>query len=406
MFSRVSLAEEAPVPFTVKPYTGGQKKYYKLLPRPFLEVYTYTDHSIILKQALDEKPKSNIPHSVEELIGDPGASWIVVKFENYNLGKMSWLTISSLSDTEQIQKFDQVSLDRWGGQSAMFNGNQLKIELFVMPTDKDVFYNIKEILVGDFRKNSESNNSNENTEKESSLQSADGREDICGNIDDRVASSDKRIGRIMPFGCTGWALKNGAYLSAGHCVNSRFKYLQFNIPQSFEDGTPVHPPINDQYFIVPESIEHISGGVGNDWAVFSVVPGSDGLMPHQKYGSFELSTSNDSGVVEVAGYGVDDSPTGKPPEFFNATSQTQQKDNGDLLKVDIVNENKVIVNHRVDTRKGNSGSPIYLKNKPSVAIGIHTHNGCSDSRFNNANRGTGFSNQKLLQAIMRKGDFY
>ena len=97
-------------------------------------------------------------------------------------------------------------------------------------------------------------------------------EAICGSTDDRVASANPRAGRIMPVGCTGWLIDGGSLLSAGHCIGTDFQTVEFNVPASLANGTTVAPPVRDQYRVVAGSIVSQNGGVGNDWAVFQVLP--------------------------------------------------------------------------------------------------------------------------------------
>jgi hypothetical protein len=49
--------------------------------------------------------------------------------------------------------------------------------------------------------------------------------------------------------------------------------------------------------------------------------------------------------------------------------------------------------YTVDTQGGNSGSPVIVEGGGNVAIGIHTHGGCSATGGSNA--GTGFRYQGL-----------
>ena len=59
--------------------------------------------------------------------------------------------------------------------------------------------------------------------------------------------NDPAVGRIMPVGCTGWVISNGAFLTAGHCFTRGMTTIQFNVPASAADGTTNPPPPNDQY---------------------------------------------------------------------------------------------------------------------------------------------------------------
>ena len=89
-------------------------------------------------------------------------------------------------------------------------------------------------------------------------------------------------------------------------------HVEFNIPSSESDGTPVHAALDDQYAIDTSTRLFDNSGFGKDWAVFRCHPNSNtGLLPHQKQGAFfrmtnEVPSIND--IVRVTGCGVDNDP--------------------------------------------------------------------------------------------------
>ena len=200
-----------------------------------------------------------------------------------------------------MQTFTQEKLAAWGGETARFNGGEVRIELIRFPGDGRVFYEFSEFMFGVPIGESieELNETVDQPEPES----------ICG-ADDRTPSVDHRIGRLMPVGCTGWTLSNGALLTAGHCVHSAMRILEFHVPKSLSDGTTQSPPIEHQFRVVQTSIVSENRRLGQDWAVFSVLPADDGRLPHQIYGGFEITQHDESESVAVVGYGLDDEPVG------------------------------------------------------------------------------------------------
>lgn len=181
---------------------------------------------------------------------------------------------------------------------------------------------------------------------------------------------------------------------------TRMKILEFNVPPSREDGSLRVAAVEDQYPIDTASIEH-GVGVGNDWAVFRALPNSQtGLLPAQRQGVFyRLASGITPGAVTVSGYGADDDPPSDSPvnSFRNAQNQTLQTDSGPWVGRTVApGGNRVTLRYRADTRGGNSGSPV-LDPASGLAIGIHTHAGCDGPP--EGNRGTGFENTRLRQAI-------
>ena len=322
-----------------------------------------------------------------EDVGNPSAPWVIIRFGPFNLGENSQLVISSLRDPEQVQTFTQEKLAAWGGESARFNGGEVRIELVTFPGDSRVFYEFAEFMFG--------TPIGESIEELNETIGQPEPESICGE-DDRTSSFDHRIGRLMPVGCTGWTLDNGALLTAGHCVHSAMRILEFHVPQSLPDGTTQSPPVEHQFRVVQTSIAHKDRGVGQDWAVFSVLPADDGRLPHQIYGSFGITQQDESEEVTVLGYGTDDAPVGETGKW-NSDNQTQQEHTGALDEQLVNSEQSAVVRHRAGTQKGNSGSPIFIAGPDGEAIGIHTHGGCART----SNEGTSFRNEELWGAIHR-----
>lgn len=342
---------------------------------------------------------ASAPVVTRETVGDSEGSWILVRFAEFDLGNTGELLIVSRSDPGQSQIFTQETLLAWGGQSAIFNGGEVDIVLRRSAGESDVFYRIEEMVVGEYVERARS--LPEDSTGAAGPQSAEA-EALCG-VDNRIRSTDNRLGRIMPIGCTGWSIENGVYLTAGHCMGANMAMLQFEVPASDPDGTPNHPDIDRQFRIIAASIVGVDDGIGNDWAVFRVLPNSQGKTPDEIYGAFSLTRTNPSGGVWVRGYGLDDSPAGAPPSLRNADSQIQQQHSGPLVEVNASNPDRPFVRHRADTRGGNSGGPIFSVAAPGEAIGIHTHGGCNTSSTS-ANHGTSFTHDLLWAEIEKHGE--
>jgi hypothetical protein len=280
----------------------------------------------------------------EKAISIPGAAWLQLQFSNVQLGQGGTLTITSAAGDRQ--SFSQATLEAWGGLTAIFNGPELRVILTPGPgATEPVVARVGNIIIGlppavegaaevapqpliqllgaDFRRF---------IPEEARRPRAEGAipgtpEAICGATDDRVPSNNPRSGRIMPIGCTGWLIDGGALLTAGHCTGASMQTVEFNVPASQPDGTPVSPPVQHQYRVAAGSTVTQNTGTGNDWAIFRVLPNTQtGLLPAVAQGAtFQLSNTQNPANVRITGFGVD----GPPPNFGDpppqdATNQTQQ----------------------------------------------------------------------------------
>lgn len=300
--------------------------------------------------------------------------WLQLHFSDYNLGEQSYLIIKSLYDSKW-QKLDATSITQWSNYSAYFNGSAVEIRLFLYPMDNQIFIKINEVIGGDWY-NGEIN------------------ESICGSTDDRVASDQPATARLLSIGCTAWIIPNGKFATAGHCLDgSSATVVEFNVPISLPNGTLQHPDPEDQYTVNVSTKIFTNGGVGNDWGVFQVYPNSiTGLMPKEAQNAYwPLVQDYSPDSIRVTGYGVD----GPPPNFGNttrdSTNQTQQTQVGPNA-----GSSGTTMRYVTDTQGGNSGSPI-IDALTNVALGIHTHGGCSSGGGNN--NGTSFFHTALWTAV-------
>lgn len=339
------------------------------------------------------------------------APWLQVQFGAADLGRNSYLRLTGVQDGA-TQELNASLLEAWSKRSAMFKGGAIKIELFAAPEDKDVFFEVESAIVGDWIGGVPLSPTRPNVQEwpgstpQIPFEIPDTPNTICG-VDDRVASNDRAIGRIVPIGCTGWVISNGAFLTAGHCFTPTMTQIQFNVPASLANGTIQPPAPNDQYPIDRSNVVWRNNGEGDDWTVFRVTANmTTTLTPPLAYDTFYRIRPNDQpATVRVTGYGVD----GPAPCFgesrqpgctnpsppLNATNQTQQTATG-------AGQGRTgdHYEHRVDTTGGNSGSPVMYSDLPNrQAFAIHTHGNTVAACDTDFNGGTAFTNATLAATI-------
>ena len=342
-----------------------------------------------MSSGLLESVKPQTVLGFRQTVRKVGAAWLQLHFSDYNLGKQSYITITSLKDNSQ-QRLDAKSLQQWRNSTAIFNGDAVDVELHIAPGEKGVFINIREITVGDA------------AVRATTAESLAVEESLCAT-DNRVASNDLRAGRIMPIGCTAWIISNGAYLTAGHCTGADMQILEFNVPPSLPNGNTVASLPQDQYSIDASSVVFFNDGfgqIGNDWAVFNIFPNTNtGLLAVHAQGAFYRMSRDDNPTnIRVTGYGIDNTPVGTTGNR-NAQNQTQQTDTGAFINEDVQGASDVVLEYTVDTTGGNSGSPV-INTANGVTLGIHTNAGCNPGATPpQGNTGTGFENNALENAI-------
>ena len=318
-------------------------------------------------------PYHMVPYSLSSGVyeGDQGASdaftlkfsevvrvrdipWLRLMFRDVHLGNNSYMVITSLKDG-LFQRLDGLTIAQWQFTSAYFNGDAVRLELYVHRKDQGVYVQLEEVMAGEYVQNLII-------------------ESQCGPTDDRIPSNNPATGRLMSIGCTAWIITNGKLVSAGHCLDgSGGTVMEFNVPLSLPNGTLQHPGPDDQYAVDLSSKVYTNGGIGNDWGVFEVFDNSNtGLQPIAAQGAAFTVVQNllpDS--IRITGYGVDyDDP------ILNQTQQTHVGPN--------VGSSGTTMRYRTDTEGGNSGSPV-IDNATGFAVGVHTHGGCQISGGGNNN---------------------
>ena len=344
--------------------------------------------------AVDTDLASNLRHTIQM----PDALWLRLHFSEYNLGQRSHLTITSLKDGG-IQRLDNRSLPKWENATAVFNEDDVEIELHTDPADTGTYFIVDSVVLG--------------VPETVPATSPDGIETLCG-ADNRVASTDGRVGRLFFGGCTAWLISNGSLLTAGHCVDfdpdkdgpllpdgilDLSGVVEFNVPPSLDNGTTVAADPNDQYPIDTSNVvwryDGENQGLGKDWAVFNVNVNSNTLLtPFQAQGVFFRTTNANPAqldTIRITGMGVDTTPAGSSGGG-NAQNFTNQTSTGPYAFEHFSGSN-IYHSYFVDTTGGNSGSPIIWDN--GYTVGIHTNGGCADG----ANNGTSFEVNALETAM-------
>jgi len=305
-------------------------------------------------------------------VSAPGAAWTRVAFGEVELAPGTVVRITSLEDNHD-QELDATELAQWRNTTAYFNGDTLRVEVVGVRGEGVSRLRIDRVIAGD-----------------GFTQGAAG-DSICGSTDDRELSMDPRQGRLMPVGCTAWMIDDCAkcFLTAGHCTFSA-SVVQFNVPLSTTSGAVRMPPPEDQYSIDPASMQSNGGlGIGNDWAYFGTFPNADtGLTAAQAQGDWyrlDDAAPSATGDIRITGYGSTFG-TGAPLQW----NQVQKTHTGPFVA-----RSGFGISYQTDTTGGNSGSPV-IDETTGLAIGIHTHAGCSPSSGNN---GTAIDRPELQDAL-------
>jgi hypothetical protein len=219
----------------------------------------------------------NLYQAFNKIVQIDSAQWFRIFFKKHDLGKSSYIEIRSTLDNSR-QLLNSKSIFEWQNTSAYFNGSTFEISLYVAPDDKNIYFEIQEILIG------------YNLTK-------DGYNGICG-VDDRIRSNSLMVARLWSGTVYGTAFKvcPDKFVSAGHLFGVMSVVIEFNIP---DYGG--HPPASDQYSVDPTSLEQ-----GDDWAVFKVFPNSNTGNEPLKEGVCLNVTQDIIGTnVKTIGYGLD-----------------------------------------------------------------------------------------------------
>ncbi|TVQ62055.1 MAG: hypothetical protein EA378_06215 [Phycisphaerales bacterium] len=317
-----------------------------------------------------------------ETVHQPGADWVRLRFDpSTHLPEGYALILISEADGA-TQLIDADELARWRYTSAYFNGPGVRLELLppLEPAAPSLHHEARVVIA-----NVESPEAHP----------GDIQFSICGPTDDRDPTSDPRIGRFLPAGCTAFLIEPNGLLSAAHCVRDD-AVVQFNVPPSGPGGELRHPDPADQYPVDPDSVQSPQPfAPGNDWAYFGLFPNATtGLGVREAQGpGFTLApqpVAADHRTVRVPGYGL---ATGQlPPEL----SRTLTVGQGPLVEVDATR-----LVYQADTTGGSSGSPV-IDTATGDVLAIHGSAGCdahSGAHNPTGNTGTAVWTPTLRAAI-------
>jgi V8-like Glu-specific endopeptidase len=304
------------------------------------------------------------------------AEWLRLSFHELVLAgdpateNASVLRITSIKDGH-VQFLNAHTAKQWSNTSAYFNGSTLLLEIVAFPNTGPSRLTMQQVTVGEIPVLERS---------------------ICGPTDDRILSNDPRAARLMSVGCTAWLHNdlNRTFLSAGHCTVNSSSVVQFNVPLSNANGSVNHPGPEDQYPVEMTSNQGNGGGTGNDWRYFGAFPNSNhGLTAFQRQGDFYIKASVAPPVqgqlIRITGYGTVSSPVS--PTW----NQVQKTHAGPY----VLNQG-TLLRYQADTTGGNSGSAV-VDESTGLAIGIHTHAGCTST--GGSNQGTAIHLQALQNAL-------
>ncbi|MBN2492532.1 MAG: hypothetical protein JXQ29_16915 [Planctomycetes bacterium] len=326
---------------------------------------------IVLRSGVHANPSAIEQMVWQQPVQIPGAASLKLHFTTLDLPGSSRVEITSFRDCG-TQTLDARLRRHWFPHSAYFNGDAVLVRLFAGAYTSGVSLEADGVEVG--------------------LPPAGNVDSICPPTDDRVLSSDRRVGRLMPAGCTGFlGTSLGLVFTAGHCSGTIAQLIEFNVPLSGSSGAPNHPPPEDQFPLVLNL-----GGISNpnacDWAVY--VPGTNHLRqtPLQRQnGTFTLATQLPaaSSTLRITGYGMHLTQ----PNW----SQAQKTTTGPLVATGSGPCGPYLLRYQVDSISGDSGSPV-IEERGGTVIGIHSGGDCAGSL--GANQGSAITNadlQRILQ---------
>ncbi|MFG0320340.1 MAG: PKD domain-containing protein [Planctomycetota bacterium JB042] len=298
------------------------------------------------------------------IVTRPGAASLRLFFDEIDVGAEGSLVVTSLRDGER-HVLTPTEVVKWGATSGFLNGDAVSLELWLGPGERGS-YVLDRLLAGTGGPFPTS---------------------ICG-VDDRIPSTDNRSVRMLngsgTSACSGWLVSTSdCVFSAGHCMPTYANVAEVNVPPSLPSGALVHPPLQDQFPVDAGSLTFTSGGVGNDWGVARLFSNNLGQSASALHGLFQLATfvPTSGQTTRITGYGSD---TG-------TSDQTNQTHTGPFHS-----SSGTAIRYTVDTTGGNSGS-VVIDEASGLAVGIHTHGGCSSS--GGYNSGTTVTHPALQSAF-------
>lgn len=189
------------------------------------------------------------------------APWIQLDLSNSDLDANAKIVLSS-EDGSTLQQLDQEGLANSNGWSAILPVSSVTVTLVTNPMPWED--NTSSLLVSGFFAGVCEDDRDETAYK------------MCGGVENRVSSTDVRIGRFN--GCTAWLVSEDVVVYAGHCGKP---YESARIHFTFDAAeNPVTVSLADQYAVVVDSHRYDNSGTGSDWAAIRVRPNSEtGELP-------------------------------------------------------------------------------------------------------------------------------
>mgnify|MGYP000456975786 CR=1 FL=1 len=219
---------------------------------------------------------------------------------------------------------------------------------------------------------------------------------ICSATDSREQLFNKPVARLSKStgtkGCTATLIGKSCAITAGHCVKNLYRG-EFNVPNSV-DGEAIAANKEDTFLIDSKSISFQDEGRGNDWAVFKFSKNKlTGKYPGEVFGKYEIELyePTTSEPLRISGYGAhyDD----------NTLAYTLLSAVGFADYIGYSEEGRTLLNHKVDTTPGSSGSSV-INERTNKIIGIHGQGGCASSRII-WNSATMIKHHKKIQAAIK-----
>jgi V8-like Glu-specific endopeptidase len=220
---------------------------------------------------------------------------------------------------------------------------------------------------------------------------------LC-DYDQRTPSFDSKVGRIRAsqtssHPCTATLIGENCLITAGHCqADDESWIVEFDVPASDDKTGKMNPSSMENLFHSKTVYGRKNAHHGKDWMVFSVKKNVvTGNYPGQERGFYEVADTAPFpfATLSITGYGL---------SIHNERRNAQQSSTGRLVSVQ---NNRQVIQHRVDTSAGNSGSSIIELSSGKI-VGIHSHGGCRQINFNiwQGNVGTLIpGNEELNNAI-------
>ena len=257
---------------------------------------------------------SGTTSSTSTVVSHPSAPWIQLDLSQTELKYNAKLV---LIGEKASQELNASALEGSNGYSAVFDGDSVSVEL-VTPGGGG----------GLFRGGGRSSRVVVSAVKVGLCEDDGTASSICGIIDDRIASTDVRAGRMG--GCTGWLISENVFVQAGHCGtpgSSTRIHFTYGVSSA---------PAQDQYAVDVSTYRFQNDGVGQDWGAGRFLPNSStsklpGVAQSEKCGTagcgwYTLGTVpsvTTGNTIRVTGFGTADAESRSQKTHVDALTSVQ-----------------------------------------------------------------------------------